>query len=354
MKVIEEIDQKTHEKVVYFHDPKSKLESIVAIHNTELGPSLGGCRMRNYSSKKVALSDVLRLSEGMTYKAALAGVKLGGGKAVIFGDPQIDKNDELLESFGTFIETFKGAYITAEDMGMTVDDMAVIKRTTKNVTGLSQEKGGSGNPADFTSYGTYLGIKAAVESVFSTDSLDGLSIAVQGIGSVGLKLIDYLAKYDTKIYISDIKIENIDECIAKYDVIPITNDELFELQYDIFCPCAVGSIINDKTIQTIKCKIIAGAANNVLQDYQKHGEILLKKNILYAPDYVINAGGLINIYNEFKSEYNRDNIFKQLEIIYENLMKIFNISKKNNIPTNKVSDELALQVIKNHKLINKL
>lgn len=354
MKVIEEIDQSTHEKVVYFYDPKSKLESIVAIHSTDLGPSLGGCRMRNYSSKKSALSDVLRLSEGMTYKAALAGVKLGGGKAVILGNPRIDKNDKLLESFGTFIETFKGSYITAEDMGMTVEDMAVIKRTTKNVTGLSQEKGGSGNPADFTSYGTYLGIRAAVESAFNAQSLDGLSIAVQGIGSVGLKLIDYLAKYDTKIYINDISTKNVDKCVAKYDVTPIRDDELFRLEYDIFCPCAVGSIINDKTIQTIKCKIIAGAANNILQDYQKHGKILLDKNILYAPDYVINAGGLINIYNEFKSEYDRDNIFKQVEIIYDNLMKIFNISKKNNLPTNKVSDELALEVIKGHKLINKL
>ena len=354
MKIIEEIKQSSHEKVVYFYDPDSKLESIIAIHSTELGPSLGGCRMRNYSSKESALSDVLRLSEGMTFKAALSGVKLGGGKAIIFGDPKTDKNDKLLESFGTFIETFKGSYITAEDMGMNVDDMAVIKRTTENVTGLAHDKGGSGNPANFTSYGTYLGIKAAVESVFNTDRLDGLSIAVQGLGSVGLKLIDYLGKYDIKIYVSDLDSASIDRCVAKHNVIPISNDELFKMECDIFCPCAVGGIINDKTIQTIKFKIIAGAANNVLQDYQKHGKILLEKNILYAPDYVINAGGLINIYNEFKSEYNEDNIYNQIDIIYENLTKIFDVSKKNNVPTNEVSYNLAMEKIKNYKLINKL
>ena len=181
MKIIKEINLSSHEKVVYCYDPESKLESIVAIHSTELGPSLGGCRMRNYSSKESALSDVLRLSEGMTYKAALAGVKLGGGKAVILGNPKTDKNDKLLENFGSFIETFNGSYITAQDMGMNVDDMAVIKRTTENVTGLAQDKGGSGNPANFTSYGTYIGLKAAVESVFNTHRLDGLSVVVQGL-----------------------------------------------------------------------------------------------------------------------------------------------------------------------------
>ena len=349
MRTLKEIEQPNHEKVVYFEDTKTNLKAIIAIHSTILGPSLGGCRMMNYSDEDNALSDVLRLSEGMTYKAAMAGLNLGGGKAVILANPKIDKTDELLQSFGYFINQLNGAYITAEDMGMQVRDMEIIKRATPHVTGLSQSLGGSGDPSDFTSYGTYVGIKAAVKSRFKTENLNGLSIAVQGLGNVGIKLINYLSKYDMKIYVNDKDLEKIQECISNYDVTPVSDDRLYGLDADIFCPCAIGAIINDETIKNIKFKIIAGAANNVLKDYDRHGQILLDKNILYAPDYVINAGGLINIYNELQPKYNRDNVYNQVDKIYDSLLNIFDISKKENKPTNKVSDRLAINIINKKK-----
>lgn len=352
MKVFKEINQSTHEKICYFHDPDNNLKAFIAIHSTALGPSLGGCRMMHYKTENDALSDVLRLSEGMTYKAALAGLKLGGGKAVIIADPKKDKTPQLLKSFGSFINELKGDYITAEDMGMNVSDMEIIKKETKYVTGLSESLGGSGDPSDFTSYGTYIGIKAAVNFYFKKKDLNGLSIIVQGLGNVGLKLIDYLSKYDMKIYVNDIDESKIVSCKNKYNAIPISDDKMYDLNVDIFCPCAVGAVINDRTIKKIKYKIIAGAANNVLADYYRHGEMLFQKGVLYAPDYVINAGGLINIYNEFKSLYNRQDIFKQVDRIYDNLIEIFKISVSDKKPTNIVSNEMAMNMIsklKNNK-----
>ena len=345
MQIFKEIKQSTHEKVIYFHDPLSNLKAIIAVHNTALGPSLGGCRMMPYLSEDEALADVLRLSEGMTYKAAMAGLHLGGGKAVILADPQTDKNENLLKAFGRFVNRLDGKYITAEDMGMTVKDMEIIKKTTDYVTGLSQSLGGSGDPSDFTSYGAYVGIKAATKFKFQKKSLDGLSIVVQGLGNVGIKLINYLSEYDMKIYVSDVDPEKIKKCISDYNVIAISNDEIYDLEADIFCPCAIGAVINDKTIKNLKYKIIAGAANNILKDYNKHGQILLDKDILYAPDYVINAGGLINIYNELQPKYDRSSVYSQVDKIYDSLTNIFEISQKENKPTNKVSDNLAIDII---------
>jgi len=349
MKLLKEIKQSTHEKVMYFDDPKTNLRAIIAIHITVLGPSLGGCRMMPYSSQEEALSDVLRLSEGMTYKAAIAGLKLGGGKAVILANPKTDKTNNFLESFGYFVDQFNGAYITAEDMGMQVRDMEIIKRTTRHVTGLSESLGGSGDPSDFTSYGTYVGIKAAANFRFKKESLNGLSILLQGLGNVGIKLIDYLSKYDMKIYVNDTDLEKVEDCVSNYDVTAISSDKIYDLEADIFCPCAIGAVINDETIKNIKFKVIAGAANNVLKDYDRHGQILLDKNILYAPDYVINAGGLINIYNELQPKYDRSFVYSQVDKIYDSLMHIFDISKKENKPTNKVSDSLAVNIINSKK-----
>ena len=349
MQISKEIKQSTHEKVIYFHDPSSNLKAIIAVHSTAMGPSLGGCRMMPYLSEEEALADVLRLSEGMTYKAAMAGLNLGGGKAVILADPQTDKNENLLKAFGYFVNQLEGKYITAEDMGMTVHDMEIIKKTTNYVTGLSQSLGGSGDPSDFTSYGAYVGIKAASKFKFQKESLNGLSIAVQGLGNVGLKLINYLSKYDMKIYVNDIDSKKIKKCISDYNVTPISDDEIYDLDADIFCPCAIGAVVNDKTINNLKFKIIAGAANNILEDYNKHGQILLDKDILYAPDYVINAGGLINIYNEIQPKYNRSTVYGQVDRIYDSLMNIFEISQKENKPTNKVSDKLAADIIHSKK-----
>ena len=349
MKVLKDIEQSTHEKVKYYHDPENNLKAIIAVHSTVLGPSLGGCRMMPYSNEEGALLDVLRLSEGMTYKAAIAGLKLGGGKAVILGNPKTDKTDNLLESFGEFVDTLDGDYITAEDMGMSVEDMAIIKTQTNHVTGLSESLGGSGDPSDFTSYGTYVGIKSAVNFKFEKEDLNGLSIVIQGLGNVGLKLIDYLSKYDMEIYVNDIDEKKVIECMSNYNVTPISDDKIYDLDVDIFCPCAIGAVINDSTINHLKFKIIAGAANNILQDYKKHGQQLFDKNILYAPDYVINAGGLINIYNELQPNYNRDSIFQQVDRIYETLTDIFKLSNQEKRATNIISDKLAVQIIEDKK-----
>lgn len=349
MKVLKDIEQSTHEKVKYYHDPENNLKAIIAVHSTVLGPSLGGCRMMPYSNEEGALLDVLRLSEGMTYKAAIAGLKLGGGKAVILGNPKTDKTDNLLESFGEFVDTLDGDYITAEDMGMSVEDMAIIKTQTNHVTGLSESLGGSGDPSDFTSYGTYVGIKSAVNFKFEKEDLNGLSIVIQGLGNVGLKLIDYLSKYDMEIYVNDIDEKKVIECMSNYNVTPISDDKIYDLDVDIFCPCAIGAVINDSTINHLKFKIIAGAANNILQDYKKHGQQLFDKNILYAPDYVINAGGLINIYNELQPNYNRGSIFQQVDRIYETLMDVFKLSVQEKKSTNIISDKLAVQIIEDKK-----
>ena len=338
--IFKEIIDRGHEQVSYFHDPTLGLKGIVAIHNTVLGPALGGCRMWNYKSEKDALIDVLRLSKGMTYKAAIAGLNLGGGKAVIIGDPKSDKSEELFRSFGRFIEGLGGRYITAEDVGTSIKDMDHVRMETKYVTGISKSLGGSGDPSLLTSFGTYLGIKASVKFKYKKDSLDGLSIVVQGLGSVGMELVKYLSHDGMKIFAYDIDSERLGLAKEKYGVIPIGEDEVYDQDVDIYAPCALGATINDETIPRLKCNIIAGAANNVLKDPDRHARELLHKGILYAPDYAINAGGLINVYNEL-DDYNRERAFSQAEAIYDILMDIFYKSYKENIPITIASDRKA-------------
>ena len=338
--IFKEIINRGHEQVSYFHDPTLGLKGIVAIHNTVLGPALGGCRMWNYKSEQDALIDVLRLSKGMTYKAAIAGLNLGGGKAVIIGDPKADKSEELFRSFGRFIEGLGGRYITAEDVGTSIKDMDYVRMETKYVTGISKSLGGSGDPSLLTSFGTYLGIKASVKFKLNKNSLDGLSIVVQGLGSVGMELVKYLSNDGMKIYAYDID-SNLMEIAAKeYGVTRIKEDAVYDQDVDIYAPCALGATINDDTIPRLKCSIIAGAANNVLKDPDKHSKELLDRGILYAPDYAINAGGLINVYNEL-DDYNKDRAFSQAEAIYDILMDIFYRSDKENIPTTIASDRKA-------------
>ena len=348
MDILNQMQLENHEQVNFFHDPKTNLKAIIAIHSTELGPSLGGCRMMEYESEQNALFDVLRLAKGMTYKSAIAGLKLGGGKSVIIGNSKTDKTDELLEKFGEFIDSLGGRYITAEDMGMNVKDMEIIKRKTNHVTGLAKDLGGSGDPSEVTSYGTYMGILSAVKFKLNKDNLDGLRIMVQGLGNVGMKLIAYLAKHDINLFVSDIDADKVSDCVSSFGATPIAEKDVYDLDANIYCPCAVGATVNDKTIDRLNFDIIAGAANNVLENYEKHGNILFRKNILYAPDYVINAGGVINIYNEL-GEYNKIDVFKQVEKIYDNLLNIFVESEKQNIATNIVSDLLAEKIINEHK-----
>jgi leucine dehydrogenase len=329
-----------HEQIVYCSNLESGLKAIIAIHDTTLGPALGGTRMMNYSTVDEALNDVLRLSRSMTYKAAVAGLNLGGGKSVIIGDPTKEKNEMLFRTFGKFIDGLGGRYIAAEDVGTNVNDMEFVRMETKYVTGISKSLGGSGDPSPVSAYGIFVGMKACANERWGSDSLRGRKIAVQGAGHVARYLCEHLYTEGAEIYITDIvdsKIKRVLETIKAHVVKP---DEIYDLDVDIFSPNALGSVINDNTIPRIKAEIIAGAANNQLEDEDKHGKMILDKGLLYAPDYVINAGGLINVANELDG-YRQDRAMKQAEGIYDIVKRVFQLSKEENIPTHIASNNLA-------------
>lgn len=335
------IESYGHEQVVYCSNKELGLKAIIGIHNTTLGPALGGTRMWNYANDEEALIDVLRLSRGMTYKAAVAGLNLGGGKAVIIGDSRTQKTEGLFRAFGRFVEGLSGRYITAEDVGTSIKDMEYIMMETRHVTGIPIELGGSGDPSPVTAYGTYVGIKACVNEVYGNDSVKGKKIIIQGAGgNVGKHLCKYLYEEGAKLYVNDIYEEKLKNLVENFKAEIVSEEEVFSKEADVLSPAALGGIINDKTIPKLKVKIIAGAANNQLEDEDKHGQMLKDKGILYAPDYVINAGGLINVYNELEG-YNRERALKQASGIYDIVKKVIDISKRDNIPTEVASKKIA-------------
>ena len=324
-------------------DKESGLKAIIAIHDTTLGPALGGCRMWTYASEEQAIEDALRLARGMTYKNAAAGLNLGGGKTVIIGDPFKDKNEEMFRALGRFIQGLNGRYITAEDVGTTVSDMDVIHEETNYVTGISPAFGSSGNPSPVTAYGVYLGMKAAVKEVYGEESLEGKRVAVQGLGNVAYTLCEYLHKDGAQLIVTDINEKAVARVVENFGAIAVAPDDIYKQDVDIFAPCALGAIINDDTIPQLKAQVVAGSANNQLQE-SRHGQILHEKGILYAPDYVINAGGVINVADELYG-YNHDRAMKRVETIYDSLTKIFAISKEEDIPTYMAANRLAEQRI---------
>ncbi|MBL8007555.1 MAG: Glu/Leu/Phe/Val dehydrogenase [Ignavibacteria bacterium] len=335
------IESYGHEQVVYCSNKELGLKAIIGIHNTTLGPALGGTRMWNYASDEEALVDVLRLSRGMTYKAAVSGLNLGGGKAVIIGDSRTQKTEGLFRAFGRFVEGLSGRYITAEDVGTGIKDMEFIMMETRHVTGVSIELGGSGDPSPVTAYGTYVGIKACVNEVYGNDSLKGKKVIIQGAGgNVGKHLCKYLFDDGAVLYVNDIYQEKLKSIVTDYKAKIINDDELYSTEADVFSPAALGGILNDETIPKLKVKIVAGAANNQLGHEEEHGKMLNEKGILYAPDYVINAGGLINVYNELEG-YNRERALKQASGIYDILKNVINISKSEKITTEVASKKLA-------------
>lgn len=340
MKIFEAMAEHNHEEIVFCHDRDSGLKAIIAIHDTTLGPSLGGARMWPYKTEEEALYDVLRLSRGMTYKAAAAGLNLGGGKAVIIGDSGTDKDEMCFRAFGRFVEGLAGRYITAEDVGTGVHDMEWVRMETQWVTGISEALGGSGDPSPVTARGVYYGIKASAEEAFGTPALRGRKVAIQGAGHVGYFLAEFLTKEGAKVFITDIKPGRVQKVVDEFGVTAVEPEKIYDVEADIFAPCALGAIINEETIPRFKFRIIAGGANNQLADEKRHGSILMEKNILYAPDYVINAGGLINVANEIEG-YNREKALKQAEDIYYILHEIFSLAKKERVPTNVASDRLA-------------
>lgn len=346
MSIFSEMNSKNHEQVVFCNDPDTGLKSIIAIHNTTIGPALGGCRMWDYRSENDALKDVLRLSRGMSYKAAIAQLNLGGGKAVIFGDSKRDKSEILFRSFGRFVQGLGGRYITAEDVGTTVKDMEWVRMETQYVTGISRALGGSGDPSPVTAFGTFMGMKAAVKKQLGKDSLSGLKVSIQGVGHVGYHLCEYLHMEGVEIFAADIDQQSLKKVSDEFNATIVNPDEIYDLDVDIYAPCALGATINDGTIPKIKASIIAGAANNQLEDESTHGQQLKDKGILYAPDYAINAGGLINVANELDG-YNRDRAFNQAEGIYETLMTIFATADEENIPTNEAAEKVAIKRMEN-------
>ena len=343
MEIFKYMEKYDYEQLIMCQDKESGLKAIIAIHDTTLGPALGGCRMWTYASEEQAIEDALRLARGMTYKNAAAGLNLGGGKTVIIGDPFKDKNEEMFRALGRFIQGLNGRYITAEDVGTTVSDMDMIHEETNFVTGISPAFGSSGNPSPITAYGVYLGMKAAAKEAFGEESLKGKKIAVQGLGNVAYTLCEYLHKDGAQLIVTDINEKAVDRVVENFGATAVAPDEIYKQEADIFAPCALGAIINDETIPQLKAKVIAGSANNQLQE-SRHGQILHEKGILYAPDYVINAGGVINVADELYG-YNRDRAMKRVETIYDSLKKIFAISKEENIPTYAAANRLAEQRI---------
>jgi len=340
MDVFKMMSNHDHEQVVFCNEPDVGLKAIIAIHDTTLGPSLGGCRFYPYKTDEEGLYDVLRLSRGMTYKASIAGLNLGGGKSVIIGNPETDKNEYFFRAFGRFVDGLGGRYIAAEDVNTSVRDMEWVRMETQYVTGISRALGGSGDPSVVTAYGVFLGIKAALKTKRGTEDLSGIKVAIQGVGHVGYKLCRYLYDAGAEIYVSDINQEAVNRAVAEFDANAIDGDKIHALDVDVFAPCALGAVLNDKTIPEIKASIIGGAANNQLAASREHGAALLERGILYAPDYAINSGGLINVANELEG-YNRERAFKQAEGIYDTLMEIFRMSAAEEIPTNVASDRLA-------------
>ena len=338
--VIQRMSLHDHEQVVFCQDQATGLKAIIAIHNTVLGPSLGGTRMWQYENETAALNDVLRLSRGMTYKASITGLNLGGGKAVIIGDSRKDKSEALMRRFGKFVNALGGKYITAEDVGISTRDMEFVNMETDYVSGLPESMGGSGDPSPVTAYGVYMGMKAAAKEKWGSDSLKGKKVAVQGVGHVGECLVEYLTKENAKVYVCDIFEDRLERVVKQFNAEVVHVDSFYDIDMDIYAPCALGATVNHDTLKRLKCSIIAGAANNQLADEKVHGEIMIKKGILYAPDFLINAGGLINVYSELEG-YNREKSMKRAENIYYTTLDIFKMSKAENIPTYEAANKLA-------------
>jgi leucine dehydrogenase len=337
-----------HEQVVFCEDKDTGLKAIIGIHNTVLGPALGGTRMWNYTNEWEALNDVLRLSRGMTYKNSISGLNLGGGKAVIIGDAKSQKTPELMRRFGQFVDSLSGKYITAEDVGMETKDMDTVNEVTKYVAGVSVDRGGSGNPSPVTAYGVYMGMKAAAKYKYGSNSLGGKKVLVQGIGHVGEVLVQHLTENGALVTITDINEERVNQVAIKYGATIYSGNDLYSAEVDIYAPCALGATINDTTINNIKASIIAGAANNQLANEAIHGKILKEKGILYAPDFLINAGGVINVYSELVKWTNAQ-VMEKTENIYNTALEIFKFADDNNITTHQAAFSVAQKRIDDAK-----
>lgn len=327
-----------HEELVFWYDKATGLRSIVGIHDTTLGPALGGCRMWNYDNESQAIEDVLRLSRGMTYKNAAMGLDLGGGKSVIWADSHTDKSEALFRAFGRLVQSLGGRYITAEDVGIDSHDMEVIARETDYVGGLEET---SGDPSPATALGVLMGMKAAARIVWGSDELGGRRVAIQGLGHVGSLLARMLHGEGAQLIVTDIDKAHADVVAGEVGAVYVPSDEIYGQDVDIFSPCALGAILNDVTIPQLKCKIIAGSANNQLGDV-RHGIELMNRDIVYVPDFVINGGGVVNVADEFHANgYNRERAYKRVENIGRQVSQILTRAVQERIPTQEAADHSA-------------
>ncbi|MEE8445312.1 MAG: Glu/Leu/Phe/Val dehydrogenase dimerization domain-containing protein [Alphaproteobacteria bacterium] len=337
MPVFSARDFNDHEQIVFCHDAESGLKAIIAIHNTARGPALGGCRMWNYDSEQEALTDALRLSRGMTYKSALAGLPYGGGKAVIIGDPGRDKSEALWLAFGRFLDSLGGRYITAEDVGTRPADLEIVRRATPYVAGIAE--GGAGDPSPATAHGVFLGIRAAVNARLDRKEIDGLRIAVQGLGNVGYTLAERLAEAGAELFVSDIDELAVARAVRHLGASAVKPDDIYRLEVDVFAPCALGAVINDQTIDQLRVSVVAGSANNQLAE-ERHGRILHQRNILYAPDYAINAGGVIWVSHEGPA-FDAVAALAHVARIEVTLAEIFARARKEGVPPEAAADLVA-------------
>lgn len=337
-----------HEQVMFFNDKETGLKGIIAVHNTVLGPSLGGCRIWNYEHESDALWDVLRLSRGMTFKSSISGINLGGGKAVIISNPRLQHDEAYWRRFGKFVDSLSGKYITAEDVGTSTEIISMIMKETKHVTGKPVSAGGTGDPSPVTAYGVFLGLKAAVKEATGSDSLQGKKVAVQGVGHVGYTVVKHLKESGAEVFVCDINQKNLEAVSKDFKVTVVNPNDIYDLDVDIYSPCALGATVNSETIPRLKCSIIAGAANNQLADESIHGHQLMDKGILYAPDFLINAGGVINIYRELE-HLTVEDTNKLVENIYPRTLEIFKKSKTENLTPQEAAMKIAMERIETEK-----
>jgi leucine dehydrogenase len=346
---ISEIQVDGYERVARCRDQESGLHALIAVHDTTLGRALGGMRMLPYVSEDEALFDVLRLSKGMTYKSAVAGLNLGGGKSVIMGDPKTSKSPELFRAMGRFVDSLGGKYVTAEDMNIGIPDLEYVRESTKWVVGLSRESGSSGNPSPYTARGCLHGMRAVLENLFGSDDFTGRRILIQGVGAVGGRLAVILKEAGAEVVICDIDSAKVDRMCSEHDFESVEDEGHHRTEVDIYAPCARGAGINDDTIPELRCKAVAGCANNQLLE-PRHAEELKKRGILYAPDYVLNAGGIINVYMELvDGGYNEEAALDRIATIYDNLQQVFEIAAAKDVNTREAAQRLAEMRIESAK-----
>lgn len=340
MDLFKEMEIYDYEQVIFCQDKASGLKGIIAIHDTTLGPALGGCRMWPYETEEEALRDVLRLAKGMTYKNAAAGLNIGGGKSVIIGNPKTDKSEALFRAMGRFVESLNGRYIIAEDVGTTEEDMNFMYLETDYVTGSTASSGASGNPSPKTALGIYYSMKRTAKEAFGSESLADRTISVQGVGNVAYELCRLIHEEGGKLIVTDINESAVQRVVDDFGAKAVGIDEIYEVEADIFSPCALGAILNDETIPKLKVKAICGSANNQLAEGKKHGKMLEEAGILYAPDFIVNSGGVINVADEL-SGYNEERAVKKVKDIYEQMGQIFKIAKEQGITTVEAANHLA-------------